>query len=71
MGVIDTVGRARLDAERIEWSLGTHSEFQCILIWQSYDLIKGLNERSGARRCLEALAVSQTRVSQVWASLRL
>ena len=40
MGVTDTVGRARLDAEMIEWGVGTQSELHCILMWQSHDLTK-------------------------------
>lgn len=69
MGVIDTVGRARLNAELIEWSGGTPSEFHCIMMWQSYDLTKGRSDRSAARQCLQDLADKQSRVSQTWAAL--
>ena len=69
MGVIDTIGRDRLDAELTEWSDGTPPEFHCILLWQSFDLLKDPDDRSGARRCLEAAAANKSRVSQVWSAL--
>jgi hypothetical protein len=69
MGVIDTVGRARLYAERVEWNASKPSEFHCIMMWQSYDLTKGHSDRSAARQCLQDLADEQSRVSQTWAAL--
>jgi tetratricopeptide (TPR) repeat protein len=69
MGVIDSTGRSRLHDEMIEWTSGTASEFDCILVWQSFDLTKGARDRYRARLCLEFLAGEQTRVSQVWSAL--
>ncbi len=69
MGVLDADGRARLGEQSLEWANGSTSEFQCILLWQTFDLTKGAEARAAARQCLESLAQEQTPVGQIWSAL--
>lgn len=69
MGVLDAEGRARLGERSLEWADGGKSEFRCILVWQTFDLTKGTEDRAAARQCLEALTQEQTPVGQIWSAL--
>ncbi|TCO73871.1 hypothetical protein [Rhodovulum euryhalinum] len=68
LGAIDSEGRARLEASRLDWRRGRVSEFQCYLIWQSFDLTKSARERERARDCLDALTAQASGVGQIWAA---
>jgi tetratricopeptide (TPR) repeat protein len=69
LGVIDSVGRARLNDEEREWASGNTSDFRCILRWQTFDLTKDPQEREAARACLSDRAEQDTPVGQIWSAL--
>lgn len=68
LGAIDSEGRARIKASRLDWRKGHVSDFQCYLMFQSFDLTKDAADRARARTCLSALVAEASGVGQIWAA---
>ncbi|GAA0308406.1 tetratricopeptide repeat protein [Rhodovulum strictum] len=68
LGVIESEARARLRESRLDWHEGSVTEFQCYLMWQSYDLTKDAGDRRRARDCLRRLTDAGSGVGQIWAA---
>lgn len=68
LGVITAAGRERLERERSGWAIGSTSDFECFVLWQSFDVTKDLDLRAQARSCLEIRAAADTPVAHIWSA---
>lgn len=68
LGVITAAGRERLEQERSDWAIGSTSDFECFIRWQSFDVTKDPDLRAQARSCLEDRAEADTPIAHIWSA---